>query len=123
MSNPIMTHAEAVRFFADLYRGVHHIPGRGVEGDNVEPYGDGWCITELKDMTTFHHNMLTRLVFLAHDRRVRAAISPAGRYLRIAILPRSVRVGRDTERHPTIDHALEHWRTQSPEGHPDRVAP
>lgn len=104
-----MTHEQAVEFFSDLYRGAHHIPGRGHKGENVKPHGKGWCILTDGDLPSFDSNLLTRLTLMAHDRAVRVEVAPAMRYLRIAIWQR-VREGGINERHPTIETAIEAHR-------------
>lgn len=100
-----MTHAEAVAFFSDLFRGEHHIPGPHYKGANVRECGHGWCVLTCADLSTTDWDSLTRLVLMAHDRAVRVEISPAMRYLRIAIHPRtrdeSIMLG-----HPTIEKAI-----------------
>ena len=104
-----MTHDEAVAFFSALFRGAHHIPGSRYKGANVKPYGVGWCVLTHQDLSTYDFDVLTRLVFLAHDRAVRVEVSAAMRYVRIAIWQRR-REGDIGHRHPTIEQALESWR-------------
>lgn len=101
-----MAHADAVAFFSELYGGAHHIPGPSYNGAaNVRPCGHGWYVNSSADLATFDGSTLTRLVLLAHARCVRAEVSPAMRYLRIAIHPR-VREGGGMRRHPTIEEAI-----------------
>jgi hypothetical protein len=56
-------------------------------------------------MATYDFDELTRLVFLAHDCRVRVELRGAGLYLH----PRK-RNGGMSERHPTVEQALSQWR-------------
>ena len=107
-----LNHEEAIAFFAELFGGAHHIPGAGyAAGPKVKPWGAGWAVVTSMDLATFDSDALTRLVFLAHDRGYRAEVSPAMRYLRIAIWRRALREGGAMwERHPTLDAALALWR-------------
>lgn len=96
---------EAEHFFSIFYRGKHHIPR-----SKIKPYGSGWCVNYSGDLSTFDGNMLTRLVFLAHDMCFRASIHPSGPgRIKIAVWKRDGRIGRMYERHPTINEALEVW--------------
>jgi len=95
---------EAESFFAELYDGKHHIPSP------IHPFGQGWTVNHFGDLSTFDFNTLTRLVFLAHDRCMRASIMQSGpRMVKIAIWKRT-REGSIYDRHPTIEAALEQWR-------------
>lgn len=106
MAKP-MSKENAVSFFATLFGGEHHIPG-GTKG--VKPFGDGWCVNGSFDLATFDGNLMTELVFLAHDKAVRAEIQGSGpKRLNIAIFQR-VREGRMYDRHPTLEEAVEQWR-------------
>lgn len=105
-----MTKEEAIDFFAHLFRGKHHIPQSG-----VKPYGQGWCVNHYGDLATFDFDMLTRFVFLAHDRCCRASVLSSGpRMVKLAIWQRNTRTGSMFERHPTIEHALASWREANP---------
>ena len=95
--------AQATKFFATLFGGDHHIPGK------LREFGDGWCVFRSGDISTFDFDLATRIVFLAHDMCMRAEISRAGLYLRIAIHARK-RDGGMSERHPTLEQAVERWR-------------
>jgi hypothetical protein len=106
-----MTKKEAIDFFAHLFRGEHHIPGSGVKA-----IGDqGWCVNHYGDLSTFDFDMLTRFVFLAHDRCCRASVMSSGpRMVKLAIWQRHTRTGSTTERHPTLEAALASWREHNP---------
>lgn len=105
-----MTKEAATDFFAELYHGEHHSPGK------LKEWGDGWAMNHFGDCSTFNFDFMTRLVFLAHDRCVRAKISQGGpRAIRIAIWQRAGREGSMFQRHPTIDQALASWRQRHPE--------
>ncbi len=107
-----MSKQSATKFFAELYLGEHHFPGQ------LKPYGEGWSMNHWGDCSTFDFDFITRLVFLAHDRCVRAEISQGGpRAIKIAIWQREGR-GEHlsmSRRHPTIAQALEIWRKYHPE--------
>ena len=105
-----MTKEKATEFFAEFYRGDHHIPRSG-----IKPFGDGWCVNHGGDLSTWDFNDLTRLVFLAHDSCVRVSIIPSGsRVVKIAIWQREGREGRMSRRHPTIEQAEKSWRANHP---------
>lgn len=100
---------DAVEFFAELFLGKHHIPRGG-----VQEWGNGWCVNYYGDLSTYDFDKLTRLVFLAHDRCVRAEVTHSGpRMVRICIWQRE-RQGNIAERHPTIEEALARWRERHP---------
>ena len=95
-----------------LFRGEHHIPSGSRRGaDGVTPHGLGWCVLDDgTEWATFDFNDLTRLVFLAHDRCLRASVTPARNgKLKIAIWRRE-REGAHSRRHPTLEKAVEAWR-------------
>ena len=103
-----MTKEQATEFFSILYHGKHHIPGK------IKPRGDGWKVNHYGTLTTFDFDNLTNLVFLCHDRAVRAEVGQSGpNMVRISIWQRK-REGGFSERHPTIDVALETWRKNQP---------
>lgn len=105
-----MTKEDATDFFAHLFRGEHHIPGK------VRQIGDrGWCVNHHGDLSTFDFDMLTRFVFLAHDRCVRASVMESGpRMVKLAIWQRHTRTGSSMERHPTLETAMASWRERNP---------
>ena len=67
-----MSKEAAVEFFGAFFLGEHHIPGE------VKPWGLGWCVSCPGTLATFDFDGLTRLVFLAHDRCVRAEVMSGG---------------------------------------------
>jgi len=92
---------EARDFFAAYFYGEHHIPG------DIKPLGWGWSVTLFdNELSTFDYSGLTRLVLLAHDRCIRAGIGTAGMKLNIHIHKRK-REGEMSERHPTLDQAID----------------
>ena len=105
-----MTKESAVSFFSEFYCGEHHIPRIG-----VKPFGLGWAVNHMGDLSTFDTDRLTRLVFLAHDRCVRVEIQQGGpRTVKICIWKR-IREGSIAYRHPTLEGALAKWRERNPE--------
>lgn len=111
MSNYIpMSKDEAVSFFSVLYCGEHHIPGGG-----VKPFGLGWSVNHIGDLSTFDADKLTRLVFLAHDQCVRVEVQQGGpRAVKICIWKRS-REGSISTRHPRLEDAVAKWRDRNHE--------
>jgi hypothetical protein len=105
-----MDKEKAEELFAILYFGKHHIPGE------LKKFGDGWSINHFQDCATFDYDFITRLVFLCHDRCVRASIMQGGpRAVKIVLWQRNGREGSMSERHPTIETALLTWRKNHPE--------
>ncbi len=99
----ILSKEEATAFFAEFYRGEHHFPSK------IKPYGEGWSMSHFGSLATFDFDELTRLVFLAHDRCIRAQVESGGpNRLRIAIWKRG-REGDFSARHPTIEQAMDNW--------------
>jgi len=98
---------------ATLVGGMHHLDG----GDLVN-----WSNPRYVDITlsypsfaTFDSDVLTRFVFLCHDRGIRAEMKGGtkGR-LRLILFPRATREGECDQKHPTIETALEKWRQAYP---------
>lgn len=96
---------DAESFFSDLYDGLHHLPGK------IKPFGEGWSVNHSADLSTFDFNTLTRLVFIAHDRCMRASIMQSGPgMVKIVVWKREGRTGSMCSKHPTIEEALDVWR-------------
>lgn len=97
--------------FADLFGGFHHLSG------DVKANGDGVELNQLTSgLSTTDFDELTRLVFLAHDRRIRVSVLPsAPRRLRLVAHQRPLREGNMAARHPTIETALAQHRRFWPE--------
>lgn len=109
-----MDHATAVKFFADLFDGEHHIPGGP---DAVKPWGGtGWIVSVYAcTFATVDPNRLTRLVLMCHDRCIRAELVNGGpNRVRIAIWQRGTREGSSMVKHPTMEEALATWREAHP---------
>lgn len=95
----------ATDFFAEFYNGEHHIPGF-----EPKPYGYGWCVLHDRgDLATFDFSELTRLVLMAHEMCIRVSVEAVSKnVMRISIWQR-VREGGMSERHPTIETAIEQY--------------
>ncbi|HEY4288242.1 MAG TPA: hypothetical protein VGN00_14155 [Puia sp.] len=108
--NKQMMEEEALDFFSELYGGMHHVPGY-----KVHEWGDGSMVKhDAGEMATYDHNMLTRLVLMAHDNCYRVSISNHGpKCLKICVWKRKGREGSLFERHPTIEQAIEKHRDAS----------
>jgi len=101
-----LSEGDARAFFAAFYRGEHHFP------EKMKPFGEGWAMSHFGAMASFDCNELTRLVFLAHARCIRVQVEQGGpNRLRIAIWRRQ-RDGGMFERHPTIEQALDSFRSE-----------
>lgn len=69
--------------------------------------------TSVGQLSTFDFDNLTRLVFLAHDHCIRVDINPCnGSYFTLQFHPRHVREGSMSQRHPTLEEAVEGWRSR-----------
>lgn len=104
----ILTYDEAIKFFAELYNGEHHIPDQ-----KCFPFGQGFIVKHDRgDLATFDFDMLTRLVLMAHRDCYRASVFPFGtNKLKIAIWKRT-REGSFSHRHPTIEQAIDKFNGQ-----------
>jgi hypothetical protein len=98
-----MTYEDAEKFFSDFYGGKHHFPGK------IKEWGFGWCMLHYGELASFDFDGLTRLCFMAHDRCIRVAVSPAMRYLRIEIHKRKRDGTSIMLRHPDIEEAVTRW--------------
>lgn len=105
--NRDLTIEEATAFFSKFYRGVHHIPNSG-----IKEHGPGWAVNhDRAPLATFDFSDLTRLVILAHDECIRVEVTAVRQnIIRIAIWKRQGRDGSISERHPTIEQAIETFR-------------
>lgn len=96
----------AKAFFVEFYGGEHHFPRSG-----IKEWGYGYCVHhDQGDLSTYDFNRLTKLVLMAHDDCIRVAIQPhAFKTVRISIWQRK-REGAMSERHPTLEQAIEMFR-------------
>lgn len=103
-----LTLQSATAFFSEFYRGEHHIPGY-----KVHPFGYGFRVKhDVGGLSTFDFNELTRLVLMAHRDCIRVSVSPLSfRFLSIEIWQRQGTEGSISERHPTIEQAIELFKS------------
>lgn len=106
MKEPDFAIEEATKFFAEIFCGEHHIPGE------IKPFGRGWCVLVSREFATTDFNDLTRLVLLSHETGIRAGIHPAGPKIKISLHKRESGATDLIAGHPTIDQALEAWKTR-----------
>lgn len=96
----------------ELFQGIYHIDSKALHKvDWSNPY---WIRLSLgwKSLSTFDFVGLTYLVFLAHWMCIRVEVSPCNfHHLEIMFHPRK-RNGDYSERHPTIDEALNEFKKQ-----------
>lgn len=94
----------AERVLACVYRGIHHC-------DTIKKFpGEGgrWEVNHMGQLSTFDFDCLTRLVISAHDNCVRATVLASGpRMVKIWIHDRKGREGQMSQRHPTMEQAIE----------------
>ena len=90
----------------DIIGGEHHLTGK------IKEWGTGICYnTRNHSLATFDYNLLTKIVFMSHDRMIRFGIEPSGPgMLKWCLWKRHKRQGSLFERHPTIKTALLEYR-------------
>lgn len=103
---PWMTSDQRVcyEFLCDLYLGEHHLHGK------LHEWGRGIRLNthHVHSFATFDFDKLTRAVVMAHDRCIRFVIEPSGPgMLGLVCFKRHKRDGQMSERHPTIETAIE----------------
>lgn len=99
----------ANRVLATAFGGLHHVP-RIVKHDQGHERYEMWEVNTWDDLSTWDFNILTVLVIMAHDQCVRLSICHSGpRMVKIRMWPRK-RHGGITERHPTIEEAIDRVR-------------
>jgi hypothetical protein len=63
------------------------------------------------DLSTYDYDSLTRLVIAAHDACIRVTVSSSGpNMVKITLWPRDGREGSISDRHATIEQAIETMR-------------
>ena len=101
-----MTLQQATEFFSEFYGGEHHIPGYKPKED-----GFGWSVKHDRgELATFDFNQMTRLVFMAHDKCIRVGIEAVRSHVIKITIWQRVREGSMSERHPTLETAIERFR-------------
>lgn len=99
----------AERVLAKVFHGLHHCPK--IHKDEMLNGFEMWEVNKYGEMATFDFDELTRLVIAAHDECIRAAVAPSGPgMVKIRLWPRYGREGRFSERHPTMEKAIETLR-------------
>jgi len=93
-------------FLDRLFGGFHHIHAP------LREAGRGICInTRTCYFSTFDYDLLTKAVIMAHNWGVRLEIGGSGPgMIKIALWKRSKREGHISERHPTIQEAVEKYK-------------
>ncbi len=105
------TQKDCYRLYSDLVGGDHHIFGK------IHPSSPSGILINSRSNTlsTYDFDSLTRLVFMAHDRSIRAEIVPSGPNMIGIMLHKRNRGGTATwDKHPTIESALNKWRERNP---------
>ena len=99
---------ECYQMLADLFYGFQHITGK------LHNFGEGIALnTYSNNFATFDYNQLTRAVLMAHDRMIRFSIEPSGPgMLKLVLFKRHKREGSMFERHPTMEQAINDFRTR-----------
>jgi hypothetical protein len=105
--------SECYDFLCDLFFGEHNLRDIGT----VSGWGNGISMTaSVGGLSTWDYNMLTRAVLMAHDRCIRFDVQPCTPKLLRLVLHRRQREGGVSQRHPTIDEAIERYRRTEPSG-------
>jgi hypothetical protein len=94
-------------FLCRLFSGFHHVPSE------VKSCGRGLMLNfRPNSMSTFDFDDLTKLVVMAHNWGVRAEIGGSGpAMIKLMLWKRHVRDGNISQRHPTIDQAVEKFKS------------
>lgn len=92
----------AEKLLSRVFRGMHHVW-------SLKKTGTYWTCIHNGSLSTFDFDQLTRLVLGAHEYCCRIDISNGGpRSLKIVVCDRK-REGDFTDRHPTLEQAVERW--------------
>lgn len=99
---------EVADILGQAWSGLYHVDGKALE--RVD-WSDPYCISinmRSPQLATWDFNTLTVLVVLCHDRMVRMQIDGIGpRLTQFAFHQRKRRDGSSTERHPTMEQAID----------------
>lgn len=96
------TKEEAIELFSWFYGGEHHFTSE------LKPWGDGWVMSHLGELSTFDFSHLTRLVLYAHKFCFRISVKSGGPNRIQIIVHKRMPDGKSMyARHPTIEEALE----------------
>jgi hypothetical protein len=96
----------------DLFVGLYHLEGAA----SLDWANDHHIEVRVvhKDWASFDSNLLTKLIFLAHDRCLRVSLNPRSHHAMTLLFHQRKREGGVWERHPTIEQALEEHRKWYP---------
>jgi hypothetical protein len=97
LSNPTPDQQRCLELLIDLCGGKHHLATAYEWGSGIK--------MRARTLSTFDQNKLSELVFLAHDRAIRAQVSDGW-----IILHSRQREGSISQRHPTLEEAISHYR-------------
>ena len=96
-------------FVATLVGGFHHVTGK------FKAAGRGIRVSLLDGgFATVDRDILTRTVFLAHDKSVRVSLCNGGPQRVGLMLHRRLRGGSTIDSHPTLEDAVALWRSSRP---------
>jgi len=102
---------ECCQMIFDLIGGYHHLQSK------IKPFGEGIEYNTLSDFSTFDFNSMTSAVFMAHDRCIRLSVhSSTRKRIKLCLWKRKGREERFSERHPTLETAMEEYRKYYPYG-------
>jgi hypothetical protein len=96
----------------DLFVGLYHLE----DAEKVDWSNDHHIEVRIrfKELATFDSNLLTKLVFLCHDRCIRVSVNPRSpQALTLLFHPRE-REGGTWARHPTLEQAVADHRQWYP---------
>ena len=101
---------ECYKMLCDIVGGAHHIDAP------IHDWGDGICVNVnyASYFATYDFNWLTRAVIMAHDRAIRFEVGPGGPQRLALIFHKRQREGTMSQRHPTIEDAIEKVRNGKP---------
>ena len=104
--------AQVADLLGDLFVGLYHLDG----AEKVDWANEHHIEVRVtyKDWATFDSNLLTKLVFLAHDRCLRASISPRSAQALTLLFHQRQREGGVWDRHPTLEGAVAEYRKWYP---------
>lgn len=104
--------AQVADLLGDLFVGLYHLEG----AEKVDWANDHHIEVRVvyKEFATFDTNLLTKLVFLAHDRCLRVSVNPRSPQALTLLFHQRQRTGGIWERHPTIEQALAMYREYYP---------
>lgn len=109
------TFGEAVaNLLGDLYGGIYHLQDndlKKVEWDNNHHIV---FVLNWRSLSTTDNNLLTGLVILCHDRAIRCEISARSSKGIELIFHQRSRGGGISQRHPTMEEAIERFRKHHP---------